>query len=109
MVPGERTVGQTRLTVQFGGRRPRELNGAPNQAGPFIGTHDVIMAWGNDAFYVTVPATSLRMFETTLRVPGAQNACTEGRRDGGQVRPDFVTKAKCNKVSRSAREFQSIP
>ena len=39
MIPGERTVGPTRLTIQFGGRRPRELNGTPNRAGPFIGTH----------------------------------------------------------------------
>ena len=82
MIPGERTVGPTRLTIQFGGRRPGEFNCTPNRAGPFIGTHDVITAWGNDAFYVTELATSLRTFETTLRVPGAQTACTKGRRDG---------------------------
>ena len=106
MIPGERTVGQTWLTVQFGGRRPKELNSAPNWAGPFIGTHDVITAWGNDTFYVTVPATSLRAFEMTLQALGAQTAYAKGQRDGCQVRPDFVTKAKCNKVS---RKHKGIP
>ena len=99
MILGERTVGQTRLMVQFGGQRPKELNSALNWVGPFIGTHDVITAWGNDAFYVTAPATSLRAFKTTLQALGAQTAYTKGQRDGCQVRPDFVTKAKYNKVS----------
>ena len=106
MVPGEHTVGQTQLMVQLAVGDPKNWTVLQTGRGLFIGTHDVITAWGNDAFYVTAPATSLRALETMLQAPGAQTAYTKGRRDGCQVWPDFVTKAKCNKVS---RKHKGIP
>ena len=42
MVPGEHTVGQTRLTVQLA--VGSQKNSIPIRAGPFIGVHDVIVA-----------------------------------------------------------------
>ena len=52
----------------------------PNWAGPFIGTHDVITARGDDTFYVMVLTTSFRMFDPTLGAPGVQTPYATGQR-----------------------------
>ena len=75
----------------FGGGKPK--NSFPNRMRPFKGLHDVILSWDNDAFCVTVPAMSSRMFESMLSAPWAQTAHTKGQRHGCQVRQDLVTKA----------------
>ena len=75
-VPGERTVGQLRLTVRLavGSQRTAFRTGRDL----FIGNHDVSTAWWYNAFYVTGPATSFRTFDPTLQAPGVQTAYTEG-------------------------------
>ena len=69
-VPGEHTVGQTRLMVQLAVRSQRNSIPFSIRTGLFIGVHDVIAAW-DDAFYVTMPATSFQTFETMLRASWA--------------------------------------
>ena len=77
MVLGERTVGQLWLKVQLAVGSQR-LNSFPTQVGPFIGAHDLITAWGDDAFYVTAPATSLMNLRNDVVGSGSANHICQG-------------------------------